>query len=137
MLVNVLEHIERDVHALEQVRELVQPGGHVLSSCPRSRACTASSTVASATSVGTGVRTSSRWPTELGSRSSSARYVNSIGALAWWLYARQLRRTPTERRSVALYDRIAVPRIRRLEERRAPGSGNRFCSSPRRPDTGA
>jgi hypothetical protein len=54
-----------------------------------------------------------------------ARYVNTVGALAWWLFARQLGQVPTQRWSVKVYDQVAVPLLRRLEDGRAP----RFCQS--------
>jgi hypothetical protein len=60
--------------------------------------------------------------------------VNSIGAIAWWLYARQLRRTPTERANVALYDRVVVPRLRRFEARREPRFGQSVLLVARRSD---
>jgi hypothetical protein len=65
-----------------------------------------------------------------------ARYVNSVGALAWWVYARQLRRTPTQRTNVALYDRLVVPTLRRIEERREPRFGQSVLLVARRPDSG-
>ncbi len=52
-----------------------------------------------------------------------ARYVNSVGAVAWWLMARQLRQVPTQRWSTIAYDRGVVPWLRRLEARREPGLG--------------
>ena len=38
-----------------------------------------------------------------------ARYVNTVGAIAWWLFARQLGQVPTQRWSVKLYDRFGGP----------------------------
>ena len=37
------------------------------------------------------------------------RYVNSVGAFVWWLFARRLRRVPTRGWSVKLYDRCRGP----------------------------
>jgi hypothetical protein len=52
------------------------------------------------------------------------------------VYARQLRRTPTQRTNVALYDRLVVPTLRRIEERREPRFGQSVLLVARRPDSG-
>ena len=62
-----------------------------------------------------------------------ARYVNTVGAVAWWLFSRQLGQVPTQRWSVRLYDKVAVPVIRRLEEDRAPRFGQSLLCIGERP----
>ena len=62
-----------------------------------------------------------------------ARYVNTVGALAWWLFARQLGQVPTQRWSVKVYDRVAVPVIRQLEAGRAPRFGQSLLCIGARP----
>ena len=51
------------------------------------------------------------------------RYVNSVGAVAWWVFARQLRTNPTSPGSAKLFDRVAVPVVRGLERRLKPPFG--------------
>jgi 2-polyprenyl-3-methyl-5-hydroxy-6-metoxy-1,4-benzoquinol methylase len=134
VLVNVLEHIDRDVHALEQVRELVRPGGHVLVYAPAFEGLYSEYD----RRIGHFRRYRRAHLVEVADRAGleivTARYVNSIGAIAWWLYARQLRRTPTERANVALYDRVVVPRLRRLEARHEPRFGQSVLLVARRSD---
>jgi hypothetical protein len=62
-----------------------------------------------------------------------ARYVNTVGALAWWLFSRQLGQVPTQRWSVKLYDRVGVPIIRQLEAGRAPRFGQSLLCIGARP----
>jgi 2-polyprenyl-3-methyl-5-hydroxy-6-metoxy-1,4-benzoquinol methylase len=134
LLVNVLEHIERDVHALSQVRELVRPGGHVLVFAPAFDGLYSEYD----RRIGHHRRYRRAHLVEVADRAgleiAGARYVNSLGAIAWWMYARQLRRTPTERANVALYDRLVVPTLRRLEERHEPRFGQSVLLVARRPD---
>jgi glycosyltransferase involved in cell wall biosynthesis len=136
VLVNVLEHIERDVHALSQVRELVRPGGHVLVFAPAFEGLYSEFD----RKIGHHRRYRRARLVEVAHRAGleivGARYVNSVGALAWWVYARQLRRTPTQRTNVALYDRLVVPTLRRIEERREPRFGQSVLLVARRPDSG-
>ncbi len=137
VLVNVLEHIERDVHALATVRELVRPGGHVLVFAPAFEGLYSEYD----RKIGHHRRYRRAHLVEVADRAGleivEARYVNSLGAIAWWLYARQLRRTPTERANVALYDRLVVPVLRRFEERREPSFGQSVLLVARRPVSGA
>jgi hypothetical protein len=51
------------------------------------------------------------------------RYANAIGAVAWLVVARLLRRTPTRRRSVELFDRYGIPVVRWIESRWQPPFG--------------
>jgi hypothetical protein len=46
-----------------------------------------------------------------------SRYANLPGFAAWWLIVRVLRRTPTAGGLARVYDRYAVPVIRRVEAR--------------------
>ena len=62
-----------------------------------------------------------------------ARYVNTVGALAWWLFTRQLGQVPTQSWSVKVYDRVAVPIIRSLEADRSPRFGQSLLCIGRRP----
>jgi XTP/dITP diphosphohydrolase len=62
------------------------------------------------------------------------RYVNAVGAVAWWVFARQLRRNPTSPRSASLFDRLAVPVVRRVESRVRLPFGQSLFAVASRPD---
>ena len=59
---------------------------------------------------------------------ADARYINTVGAVAWWVVARQLGQVPTQQWSVSIYDRLVVPTLRRIEAGRSPRFGQSlFC----------
>ena len=133
VLVNVLEHIHDDVDALVALRDLLQPGGRLCVFVP------AFEGLYSDFDRRIGHRRRYRRShlvtifDQAGLEVVDARYVNTIGALAWWLFARQLGQVPTQRWSVKLYDRIAVPVIRRFEGGRAPRFGQSLVCIGARP----
>ena len=43
------------------------------------------------------------------------RYLNLLGAFTWWFYGKVLRRKSLRPKDAVLYDKIAVPVLRRLE----------------------
>ena len=133
VMVNVLEHIEDDVAALEGIARTMQPGGHLLLFVPALRALYSDfdrrighhrrykrSTLATVVS-------------RAGFEVLDVRYVNSLGVLAWWAFTKKLRRTPTEGWSVRAYDRYAVRALRRLESKRPPRVGQSLICVARRP----
>ena len=125
VLVNVLEHIDDDENALGETRDSRYVRTAICAcSCPRSTVCTPTSTTASATGADTGGRSSSsRCSTAPVSQIVDARYINTVGALAWWLFVRQLGQVPTQPWSIAFYDRVVVPVLRRAETKRSPRFG--------------
>jgi SAM-dependent methyltransferase len=133
VLVNVLEHIEDDVGALADVRERLHPGGVVLVYAPAlpelmsdfDRAIGHYRRYERASLMTTAYRA--------GLEVMSVDYVNSVGALAWWLVARQLGRAPTGGASVKVYDSLVVPWLRRVEEKVKPPVGQSLFLVARRP----
>jgi len=123
VLVNVLEHLPDDRAALRELRKLVRPGGHVLLYVPAFESLYS----AFDRSVGHYRRYDRAKVTAAvqaaGLRVVETRYVNQIGALAWWLLAVKLKQVPTAPAKVRLYDRAVVPRLRKLEERHRPQFG--------------
>ena len=117
VLVNVLEHLPDDLAALQELRRLVRPGGHILLYVPAFERLYSPFDRA----VGHYRRYDraqlSRTVHAAGLQVIEARYVNQLGALAWWLLATKLKQVPTEAGKVRLYDRAVVPRLRRFEER--------------------
>jgi len=117
VLINVLEHIEDDDRALLDLAPALAPGGRLILWVP------AFESLYSDFDRRVGHFRRYRVP-QLRAKLISAglepvdiRYVNSLGAVAWWVVARQLRRTPTSRGSAQLFDRMAVPVVRRVERR--------------------
>jgi SAM-dependent methyltransferase len=132
VVINVLEHIEADETALAEIREVLHPGGHLLVWVPahprlysdfdrrighfrRYRKQSLSQLVSAA-----------------GFELVEARYVNALGALAWWVLATKAGRTPTTSGLVSTYDRFAIPLLRKLETRvRPPFGQSLFCAAQR------
>jgi SAM-dependent methyltransferase len=118
VLVNVLEHIEDDRAALLQLGELLVPGGHLVILVPAFPALYSNFDQL----VGHHRRYRRGGLTALAYRANldivEARYVNSLGALAWWLLATRLGRIPTRPWPVRVYDAAVVPVLRRLERGR-------------------
>jgi SAM-dependent methyltransferase len=115
LLVNVLEHIEDDGRALRELRQVLEPGGRVVLWVP------AHPSLYSPFDRLVGHYRRYRLK-ELRTALESAgfeveqiRYVNAVGALAWWLAARFLRRNPTSGPGVKIFDRALVPVVRRVE----------------------
>jgi glycosyltransferase involved in cell wall biosynthesis len=137
VLINVLEHIEDDVDALADLRETLKPGGRLCVFVPAFEGLYSDFD----RSIGhrRRYRRSGLVTTfdRAGFEVVDARYVNTVGALAWWLFARQLGQVPTQRWSVKVYDRLAVPLIRQLEEGRAPRFGQSLLCIGTRPEDDA
>jgi len=115
VLINVLEHIEDDDGALRDLASALHPGGRLILWVP------AFESLYSDFDRRVGHHRRYRVP-ELRAKLTTAglelveiRYVNAAGAIVWWIFARQLRRNPTSPRSSKLFDRIAVPVVRRVE----------------------
>jgi glycosyltransferase involved in cell wall biosynthesis/phospholipid N-methyltransferase len=136
VLVNVLEHIDDDVNALADLRSLLKPGGRLCVFVPafeglysdfdrrigHRRRYRKARLVRTFDRAGLGVL--------------EARYVNTVGALAWWFFSRQLGQVPTQRWTVQLYDNVGVPMIRKLEEGRTPRFGQSLLVIGNRLDEG-
>ena len=134
VFVNVLEHIDDDVGVLRQTYEMLRPGGRLLVYSP------AFEGLYSDFDRRVGHYRRYRAP-ELVERAGEAgyeivdvRYVNALGALIWWVYARHLKQTPTEGWSSTLFDRVLVPGIRRAESRRPPSFGQSVLLVAQRPE---
>ncbi len=133
VMVNVLEHIEDDAGALESTLDALAPGGHLVLYVP------ALSRLYSEFDRKVGhyrrYRRSSlaSLVSQSGFEVVEVRYVNSIGVLAWWLFAKRLGRRPTEGWAVRAYDRMVVPALQRYESERPPRVGQSLICVARRP----
>jgi hypothetical protein len=132
ILVNVLEHLDDDVGVLRTLHGLLTPGGSICIFVP------AFEGLYSEFDRRVGHRRRYR-RTQLiaaldraGYSIVDARYVNTVGAVAWWLFARRLNQIPTQNWSVRLYDRVVVPTLRRIESRGRPRFGQSLLCVGRR-----
>jgi SAM-dependent methyltransferase len=132
VLINVLEHIDDDERALADLAKRLRPGGRMCVFVP------AFDSLYSEFDRQIGHRRRYRRSQlvttfdRAGLDIVEARYVNTVGALAWWLVARQLGRVPTQRGFVNVYDRVGVPVVRRLERDRRPRFGQSLLCIGRR-----
>jgi len=133
VLINVLEHIDDDANALADLRALLKPGGRLCVFVP------AFEGLYSDFDRRIGHRRRYRRAQlattfdRAGLQVIDARYVNTVGAVAWWLFSRQLGQVPTQGWSVKLYDRVAVPVISQLEADRTPRFGQSLLCIGARP----
>jgi 2-polyprenyl-3-methyl-5-hydroxy-6-metoxy-1,4-benzoquinol methylase len=124
ILINVLEHIEDDRAALDQLHHLLRDRSgrlvlwvpalrYLYSDCDRRfghyRRYHASGLRALLEAASFDI--------------VEMRYVNPIGAIMWFVFARLLGLTPTKTGSVQFYDRYVVPIVRPLERRARPPLG--------------
>jgi 2-polyprenyl-3-methyl-5-hydroxy-6-metoxy-1,4-benzoquinol methylase len=133
VLINVLEHIDDDVNALADLRDVLEPGGKLCVFVPAFEGLYSEFD----RKIGHRRRYRRSQLVETFDRAGlevvDARYVNTVGALAWWLFARQLGQVPTQKWSVTVYDRVAVPVIRQLEAGREPRFGQSLLGIAARP----
>lgn len=123
VMINVLEHLDEDLKVLTRIRHVLRPGGHLIVFVP------AFETLYSEFDRKVGHRRRYRLA-PLGALSERAgflnvelKYVNSVGFVAWWILAKQLRLTPTQGIVVKIFDMAIVPLLRGLESRWSPPFG--------------
>jgi len=133
VLINVLEHIDDAEEALAELREVLEPGGHVAVWVPAHRFLYSEFD----RRVGHHRRYSARLVAAqleaAGFEVTRVRYANCVGAALWLLTARVLRRDPTRPSGVRLFDRYAVPLIRCVESRITPPFGQSVLAIATRP----
>jgi len=112
---NVLEHIADDHGALREVARVLRPGGRVVLFCPAFDLLYSNFDRRIGHHRRYRRRDLCRRVSGAGLEVVDACYVNLPGALAWWVVARLLGRNPTASGSVSLWDRVAIPIIRRVE----------------------
>lgn len=117
VLINVLEHIEDDNAALDQLVSVLNPGGRLILWVPAFPALYSEFD----RKIGhhrrykvAGLRAQL---VERGLDPVDIRYVNAVGAVGWMVLARWLRRTPTIGTPVKIFDRYLIPVLRRVEGR--------------------
>lgn len=120
---NVLEHIEDDLGLLRRMREILPSGGRVVLMVPafmalygpidrhlgHYRRYTRRSMTAAAAQAKLSIR--------------ELRFMNTVGFFGWWMNAKILRKTEQSERQIALFDRLIVPVMSRLERLVPPPFG--------------
>jgi SAM-dependent methyltransferase len=134
VLINVLEHIEDDDEALRQLWDLLKVGGRVLLWVPAFEALYTEFDRRIGHFRRYQRKTLSAQLSNAGFTVVEIRYANTIGAMAWWLVARVLRRTPTRPSSVKLFDRYVLPVVKFLEARVRPPFGQSILAVAVRPE---
>ena len=136
VVVNVLEHIEDHNRAVAEMATYLKPGGRLCVFVP------AFEGLYSEFDRRIGHRRRYQRSelvqvfADAGLEVVEARYVNVVGAFAWWLTARRLGRVPTSPSLVRVYDRTVVPLLRRLEAGRSPWFGQSLLCVGVRPAAG-
>jgi SAM-dependent methyltransferase len=131
--INVMEHIEDDDDVVRALSTAITPGGRLIIFVP------AFEFLYSRFDRDIGhVRRYQRSELEALVRRGGfdvevLRYVNLPGALAWFVMCRLLRLRPTHRWSTRLYDRVAIPVVRRVESRFNPPFGQSLLCIARKP----
>lgn len=130
--VNVLEHVDDDAGFLRAAREAAAPGGHVLLFVPALPALFGSLDEAfehcrryTRRELDAKLRAAGLHPVSLA-------YMNFPGMLAWWLWAKVLRRRTITDRDARAYDRWVVPLVRAVESRVPPPIGNGLLAIARK-----
>lgn len=135
VLVNVLEHIEDDAALVAAARRALRPGGALLLFVPAGPWLYGS--------LDTAFDHFRRY--ERGAladllerhafRLEDIRYVNAPGALVWFLAGRVFRQQTIRVAQMRLYDRLAIPVIRRLETLLPPPRGQSLLAVAVREET--
>lgn len=121
--VNVLEHIEDDVAALQAFKDVLQPGGHVLIYVPAVQAAYGPLDAELGHHRRYSKRTLARAFDNAGLDLDVLRYSNPIGLLGWMFNARVTKTTAHSRTQVILYETLVAPWALPLERLVAPPIG--------------
>ena len=125
---NVLEHIEHDSMAVANMHEILAPrSGHLMLIVPAHAVLFGSLDRAAGHHRRYSRAGLTRLLREAGFNIVRARYVNGLGALAWYVNGLIVRtadlNAPSINAQARLFDRLAVPVLRRLESLVAPPFG--------------
>lgn len=130
---NVLEHVRDDRLALEHIFEVLEPSGHAVFILPAFESLYGPID----RNLGHFRRYSKGHWAELaqsaGFRLTGARYINSIGCIAWWVNAKVLRRTEQSEGQIVLFDSVVVPVLSWLEHAIEPPFGQSIVTVLHKP----
>jgi SAM-dependent methyltransferase len=120
---NVLEHIEDDHGAVATMTQLLEPGGAIILFVPAFPALFGPTDHLLAHARRYTRRALQELAASTGLRVSKLHYVNIVGFFGWWVNAHVLRLTAQSPAQIAVFDRVIVPVMSRLEEVAAPPFG--------------
>jgi ubiquinone/menaquinone biosynthesis C-methylase UbiE len=130
---NVLEHVRDDRLALERMWQVLVPGGRAIFLLPAFEALYGPID----RNLGHFRRYSKNgWRTlaeSVGFRVTELRYFNLIGFFGWWTNAHVFRRQELSEWQIALFDRVGVPVLSRLEKWIAPPVGQSIFTVLQKP----
>lgn len=115
VLINVLEHIPDDDAVLRELGVALKPGGRLILWVPAYQALYSEFDRKIGHYRRYTKRTLRKQLIRAGYDVPEIRYHNTVGALAWLIIARLLRRDPTGGTPVKIYDSLFVPIMKRLE----------------------
>lgn len=134
ILINVLEHIEDDDGALRELAgSLLKPGGRVVLWVPAFSLLYSDFDRKIGHYRRYGMSALRTQLSDAGYDVQDIRYVNAVGAIAWLMFARILRRTPTNGTLVKVFDKYFVPVLNRIERRWRPPFGQSVLAVAVRP----
>jgi SAM-dependent methyltransferase len=132
---NVLEHIEEDKRALEQMHAVLPPGGRALLIVPAFESLYGPID----RNLGHFRRYSKenlrRLSESVGFR-TMARFFNAAGLVGWWVNAKILKRTEQSQSQIRWFDRMIVPALSRVEAVAAPPFGQSIFAVLEKPAAG-
>ncbi|HEY6310132.1 MAG TPA: class I SAM-dependent methyltransferase [Streptosporangiaceae bacterium] len=136
ILINVLEHIEDDDGALrELVGSLLKPAGRAVLWVPAFPFLFSDFDRRIGHYRRYSVPGLRKQLADAGYDVQDIRYVNTVGAVAWLVLARLLRRTPTTGTPVKIFDKYFVPVLKQTERRWRPPFGQSVLAVAARPTT--
>lgn len=122
-LCNVLEHIEDDDAALEELFRVVRPGGTVIVFSPAFRFLFSEFDRQVGHYHRYRLKSIRRKFQNSDYQVIEARYVNFVGFFSWLLIVRLLRLSPSKGKLIQVFDRFVVPWLQALESRVRPPFG--------------
>ncbi len=130
---NVIEHIRQDREALAAMAAILQPGGRILLLAPACEALYGPIDYA----LGHYRRYTRRgivtMAEQAGLQMVRARFMNLPGFFAWWANARLWRREVQSTAQIALFDRLVVPLVSKVEAVVPPPFGQSIFAVLRKP----
>jgi SAM-dependent methyltransferase len=131
--INLLEHIEEDVRALEAMASTVDPGGNVVLLVPGYPSLYGEFDRAVGHVRRYTPATLRRAVEAAGLQVTTLKPVNLLGGVAWWVAVRMGGRARPTPAVVRLYDRLVVPLVRASERRFDPPFGQSLLCVARVP----
>jgi hypothetical protein len=131
--INLLEHIEEDVRALEAMASTVVPGGNVVLLVPGYPSLYGEFDRAVGHVRRYTPATLRRAVEAAGLQVTTLKPVNLLGGVAWWVAVRMGGRARPTPAVVRLYDRLVVPLVRASERRFDPPFGQSLLCVARVP----